>query len=212
MWKTSFVSAPGGTSFSRSTSGMAANAEATPGCAASASANSDACSSENPSAASASCVKAIASVAFGASAARAASASNQFLMNCSNDSRLMGVEHIVAEHASCSPGGTQREHARGSASYASRVGALRQKSSKPDVETTASSTRRMKSSRGCSSTFPPGGLVSYTVVSQYAACDCLRSTSGRGGGRYPAPAAPAGPSSAACAPWTTAAPRARCRR
>mmetsp|Transcript_8043 Transcript_8043/g.34212 ORF Transcript_8043/g.34212 Transcript_8043/m.34212 type:complete len:211 (-) Transcript_8043:234-866(-) len=192
MWKTSFVSAPGGTRFSRSTSGMAANAEATPG-AASASANSDACSSENPSVMSAPRVEAFACVAFGASAALDASASNQFLMNCSNESRLMGVEHIVAAHASCSPGGTQREHKRGFSAYASRVGALRQKSSKPAVETTASSTRRMKSSRACSSTFPPGGRVSYTVVSQYAACDCLRSTSGMGGGAFAGAGGAGGP-------------------
>ena len=193
MRNTSLVSAPGGTSFSRSTSGMAANAEATPGCAASASANWSACASEKPSAASAARVSAAAAVALGAAAARAASVSNHSLMNCSNDSRLIGVEHCVAAHVSCAPGGTQREHARGSASYAARVGALRQKFSKSGTDVTAFSTRRMKSSRACSSTFPPGGLVSYTVVSQYAACDCLRSTSGTGGGAFAGAGGAGGP-------------------
>ena len=138
-------------------------------------------------------VSAAAAVALGAAAARAASVSNHSLMNCSNDSRLIGVEHRVAAHVSCAPGGTQREHASGSASYAARVGALRQKFSKSGTDVTAFSTRRMKSSRACSSTFPPGGLVSYTVVSQYAACDCLRSTSGTGGGAFAGAGGAGGP-------------------
>ena len=49
---------------------------------------------------------AAAAVALGAAAARAASVSNHSLMNCSNDSRLIGVEHrVAARTVSCAPGG-----------------------------------------------------------------------------------------------------------